>query len=98
MIVLNWTAPFSLDVVDVEPDITYCVEVVNFTSSEILDIDCGLAMPGFSYPIPEGSECFIPILTVSPVNPVGNGTMSTTPFFLTETSELSIKHSAAQEI
>ncbi len=84
---LNWTAPFTLDIVDLDPDITYCVEVANFTSSEVLDIDCGLTQPGFSYPIPEGSECFVPIFTVNPVNPAGNGTMATVPFFLTEASE-----------
>ena len=30
---LTWSAPFSLNLTDVEPDITYCVEVINKTCS-----------------------------------------------------------------
>ncbi len=80
VIILNWTAPFTLDIYDYNPDITYCVQVANVNSSEVLDTDCNLTQPGFSYPIPDGSECFIFFFAVNPVNDVGNGTLSIVPF------------------
>ena len=75
---LNWTAPFTLDIAGVDPDITYCVSVVNSTSSSTLHSQCGITEAGFSFSIPPDSAChnYTFTFTVTPVNAVGNGTSS----------------------
>ena len=74
---LNWTAPFSLDITDVDTDITYCVGVVNSTSSSTLHSQCGITETEYEYPIPPDSACRDHMVAVTPVNVVGNGTLST---------------------
>ena len=73
---LTWTAPFTLDIAGVDPDITYCVGVVNSTSST-LHSQCGITETEYEYPIPPDSACHMYMFTVTPVNPVGNGQPST---------------------
>ena len=70
-IFLTWTAPFTLDIRGVNPDITYCVGVS--TSSSILHSQCGIPETEYEYPIPPDSECHDNMVTVTPVNLVGNG-------------------------
>ncbi len=71
---LNWTAPFTLDITDADPDITYCVGVVNSTSSAT---QCGINVTEFTYPIPPRRIfCDEFEFIVIPVNVVGNGTSS----------------------
>ena len=74
---LNWIAPFTLDIAGVDPDITYCVGVVNSTSSSTLHSQCGITETEYEYPIPPDSACHDHMVTVTPVNVVGNGTAST---------------------
>ena len=74
---LTWKAPFTLDITGVDPDITYCVGVVNSTSSSSLHSQCGITETGYEYPIPPDSACHDHMVTVTPVNPAGNGTSST---------------------
>ena len=71
---LNWTAPFTLDIRGVDPDITYCVAVVNSTSSTPHS-QCGINVTEYEYPIPPDSTCHNYTFTfiVTPVNAVGNG-------------------------
>ena len=78
---LTWTAPFTLDITDIDPDITYCVGVANSTSSSI---QCGITETGFSFSIPPDSAChnYMFTFTVTPVNVVGNGTSSTYYYYL----------------
>ena len=71
---LTWTAPFTLDIAGVDPDITYCVGVVN--SSSTLHSQCGITETEYEYPIPPDSACHDHMVTVTPVNPAGNGTSS----------------------
>ena len=71
---LNWTAPFTLDITTVDPDITYCVDVVSSTSSATLHSECGITETEFTYPLPPRSWCDQYNFTVTPVNVVGNGT------------------------
>ena len=71
-IFLTWTAPFTLEISDVEPDITYCVDVVNSTSSSS---ECEITVTSFSIPI--GRVCDNYNFTVIPVNGAGNGTAVT---------------------
>ena len=76
---LTWTAPFTLDITGVDPDITYCVGVVNSTSSSTLHSECGITETEYEYPIPPDSACHDHMVTahVTPINVVGNGTSST---------------------
>ncbi len=70
---LNWVPPFTLDLFST---ITYCVGVVNSTSSARLEISCGSDEIRFEYPLrqPSGRSCDDYIFTVTPVNEAGNGT------------------------
>ena len=74
---LTWTAPFTLDITGVDPDITYCVGVVNSTSSSILHSECGITETEYEYPIPPDSACHMYMFTVTPVNVAGNGELET---------------------
>ena len=74
---LTWTAPFTLDIPNVDPDITYCVDVVNSTSSSTVLSECGITVTGFNFSIPIGRVCDNYTLIVTPVNVVGNGTAVT---------------------
>lgn len=78
-IFLNWTAPFTLDLSG-RPGITYCVNVVNSTSSCILHSECGINMTKFSLPIPIDSDCYVYNFTVTPVNQAGNGSAASIPY------------------
>ena len=80
-IFLNWTAPFTLDIIGVDPDITYCVDVVNSTSSATLQAMCGINETEFTYPITFLSACDTILFTVTPVNIVGNGTNHTVSYY-----------------
>ena len=74
---ITWTAPFTLDISRVDPDITYCVDVVNSTSSSIVLSECGITVTGFNFSIPIGRVCDNYTFTITPVNLVGNGTTVT---------------------
>ena len=74
---LTWTAPFTLDISNVDPDITYCVDVVNSASSSIVLSECGITVTRFNFSIPIGRVCDNYTFTVTPVNGAGNGTAVT---------------------
>ena len=74
---LSWTAPFSLDIPNTDPDITYCVDVINSTSSTIIHSDCGITVTEYTYPIPLDNGCHDHAITVTPVNVAGNGQQET---------------------
>ena len=71
---LVWTAPFSLLPVN---DITYCVDVVNSTTSSIVLSECEITVTGFNFSIPIGRVCDNYTFTLTPVNADGNGTAVT---------------------
>jgi hypothetical protein len=79
---LTWIPPFTLDITDVEPDISgYCIDVINSTTSSTLYSLCGINETIFSYPTPADSWCIV--YTVYPASVVGNGTKATTTKYLT---------------
>ncbi len=75
IISLTWTPPFSLDITSVDPDITYCVGVVNPTSSLVIHSQCGIITDTqYNYTVsPRSTPCDTYTFTVTPVNIVGNG-------------------------
>ncbi len=74
-IYLTWTPPFSLNITNVDPDYTYCVCVVNSTSSLVIHFKCGITVTQYYYiKSPRSTPCDTYTLTVTPVNIVGNGT------------------------
>ena len=70
-VTLNWTAPFSLNLTGVEPDITYCVEVISATTSMVTE--CDIHVPMWTY-ISTVPLCDRLTFVVTPVNLAGNGT------------------------
>ena len=68
LVTLTWTPPHSPDVIGIDPDITYCVDVVNSFSLKTLQMECGIAEAGFNYTLPLGSWCYITMFTVISVN------------------------------
>jgi hypothetical protein len=77
-IYFTWTPPFTLDITDVEPDISgYCIDIINSTTSSTLYSLCGINETEFIFPTPPDNGCQGYIAcTVIPVNAVGNGTMA----------------------
>ena len=71
-VLLHWMEPFTLDITDLEIDITgYCVEVVNLTSSAPLYSECGITATQFDYPI--SPVCTSYNFSVQALNVVGSG-------------------------
>ena len=71
ILLLNWTAPFTLDISTTAVDITYCVDVVN-SSAILLHSECGITETEYTFP---RSWCEEYTFVVTPVNVVGNGTV-----------------------
>ena len=70
---LTWTTPFVLNVEGFNPQLTYCVDIVNYTSSSVtLHSECGISETAFTYPIPH-VYCHGYNFTVRPVAVVGYG-------------------------
>ena len=78
VVLLTWTAPFTLDITATDPDITYCVEVVSSTSSATLHSECGITATQFTY---HTTWCDEYNFTITPVNLLGNGTQESTEYF-----------------
>ncbi len=93
IISLTWTPPFSLDIPNVDPDITgYCVGVVNSTSSLVIHSQCGITDTQYNYTVsPRSTPCDTYTFTVTPVNIVGNGT-SASVTLLSNITEGEISH------
>ena len=81
---LTWEPPFTLDITGVDPDITYCVDVINSTSSVTVHLECDITMTEFSYPLPQDAVCHSYVFTVSPNNVVGRGVSSSESYIGTE--------------
>ena len=76
LISLTWEPPFTLDITDVDPDITgYCVDVINSTSSVTLHSECEITETEFTYLMPPERYCYSTTfsLSITPFNIVGRG-------------------------
>ena len=72
---LTWTPLFSLDIPNIDPDITYCVGVANSTSSLVIHSECGITDTQYNYTVspPNDIVCDTYTFTVTPLNLVGDG-------------------------
>ena len=82
---LTWEPPFTLNINGVDPDITYCVDVVDSTSSTTLRSECGITETEFTHPLLDAVCYSSLLLTVTPVNVVGRGAPSSVSYIGTET-------------
>ena len=76
---ISWIPPFTLDITGVDPDIIYCVDVSisrGLSFSELSMSQCGINETEFIFMLPPRNWCYFYHFTVTPVNPVGNGTSS----------------------
>ena len=87
---LTWGAPFSEDIVGVDPNIEgYCVDVTSSTSSShLFHSECGINQTEYRYDS-SGNLCDPVYFIITPVNVVGNGTQITIIAFH-ETGMLSV--------
>lgn len=84
---ITWVAPFTLNLTNIEPDITYCIHIIdNLTGFNISINLCNQTETEFFYPIPRNvsfccnndttnDECNITV-TVIPVNGAGKGLLA----------------------
>ena len=76
-----WTAPFSLDLTNVEPDIVYCVEMYNITCGgrELLISDCNVTETSYTSDVivPDGYIYEYIVTPRSNVEGAVNGTSKT---------------------
>ena len=79
-ITISWTAPYSLDVTGVDPDIWYSVFIYNVTDDEPTLISCtdciNITDTHYSFTPDSPSPCHQYIFTVIPVNGAGEGESS----------------------
>ena len=78
---LTWSAPFSLDVVGVEPDIWYSVLITNVTDEDSpTAVSCtgclNLTQPHYTFSPEQPSPCHNYNFTIIPLNGAGEGSRS----------------------
>lgn len=76
-IIITWTPPPSLDVMEIpDDDLSFLITVTNATSQSTIQSVRGVTENEFVYPIPTNYWCTVIVFTVIPVNLAGNGTPS----------------------
>ena len=80
-ILLSWVAPFTLNVTNTEPDITYCVDVYINMDQRILHHSrstCGITATAYNMTFNKGevTPCDIVSVTVTPVNGLPDSLMN----------------------
>ena len=68
---LTWKAPFTFNLTEVDPDITYCVDVMDSLYNTLYS-QCGINAESVTIPL-DANLC-PSVYTITPVNPAGNGT------------------------
>ncbi len=67
---VTWSAAFSLDIPDVDPDLTYCIQISN--ASNTAHSICNITALSYNYTLPDGrSICNNYSVRVFAVNVVG---------------------------
>lgn len=76
---ITWNAPFTLNLTNTEPDITYCIQIFNNSNKFQLLQTCGHIVTEFIYQLQNNvslccasDDCSITV-TVAPINGAGNG-------------------------
>ena len=75
---VDWEEPYSLDVSNVEPDVTYCLDVKIFNDSFRLGFlfsKCGIVLTVYAFHPVDPKPCDIYEVFITPVNGAGNGTV-----------------------
>ena len=70
---LMWKAPFTLNLTGVDPDIIYCVDVMDSLRNTLYSL-CGINTTSVTIPLDTDLMCQANVYTITPVNPAGNGT------------------------
>ena len=73
-VTIMWEAPFTLNLTSVDPDITYCVDVMDFLNNILYYSQCGINTTNVAIPL-DTELCSV--YTITPVNPAGNGIKDT---------------------
>lgn len=87
----SWMVPAYRNINGISKDgntITYCVEILNQTSTETLLNRCGIVETEFSYSTPADGMCHALRFSVSPVNPVGEGDSKSLVYYSPPTCKL----------
>ena len=79
-ITLTWQPPFSLDIPNTDPDMTFCVEVYNVSEGERTPMHhlgrCSIVTPHYTIPTNNSGLMLHYQFIVTAVNVVGRGTPS----------------------
>ena len=79
MVNISWTAPFSLVVPDDDTVMTFCMDIFNTTSSNLMYSKCGInTTHHFCESFPKLITCAQYSINVTAVNCAGNGTAQDT--------------------
>ena len=75
---VSWDAPFTLDITDTDPDITYCVDIFSTTDWSHVFSECGINDTVYNVSLDNvsGRTCDNFNISVTPVNGAGNGSTS----------------------
>ena len=76
---ISWDPPFSYIVPRVNPLITYCINITDSSSGEVVVSECGISVTHYSFQH-DYDPCVEYTVTVIPVNRVGNGMSAQTYF------------------
>ena len=73
---ISWSAPFSLDVPSVDPDITYCINIYGKSSSVQVLLKCDINDTFLT--LSNATKCSNLVVKIIATNQAGNSTASTT--------------------
>ena len=91
---IDWERPFSLNLTNVEPDATYCVDIQIFnnisTGYQLTLSVCDLIITEYIFHADDPTPCERYKIVITPINAVGNGTASQilTDYFTQEGNKL----------
>ena len=74
-LLITWKAPFTLNITNTEPDVTYCINILNISNGHNVVSVCNSTATEFLYTHTSEVLCHTSILkiTVTPINGAGQG-------------------------